>query len=120
MAWSQLITMSTTDAFQPATGWMSAKNIAAARVQFEIASIEGDGTTTVTAGYQPANFADSPDAPVALGDAQTTKDVFYPSTYTDLKTALEDAQIVRFGFSIKSSTGTGFARAGGSVDLVER
>ncbi|GEM_PF-1510134 len=122
MNWSQLITKSTTDVFQPVTGWMSAKNIAAARVTWEIASIEGDGTTTVTPAYQTANFPDSPDAPAAIdtGDGQTTKDVFYPSTYQDLKTALEDAQIVRFGFWIKSSSGTGFARARGSIDLVSR
>lgn len=82
MHWNQLVTQSTTDAFQPITAWMAAKDIADARVKWEIASLEGDGTTTVTPGYQPANFADSPGAPASIGDAQTTKAVFYPTRLT--------------------------------------
>lgn len=118
LGWTQLATGSGNDEFQPVTGWMSARNIGSARVSWEIASIEG--TTTVTPGYQSANSADSPEAPASLGDGETTKDVFYPAAYQDLKSALQDAQIVRFGFFIKSTGGVGFARAGGGIDVVER
>ncbi len=119
LSWGTLITDSATDEFFPLTGWMPAGDIEQVRVAWEIASIGGAGTTTVTPAYQPANFADTPGTSnnIGTGTSETTKDVFYPDTFNDISTVLKAAQIVRFGFHIKSSSGTGWAQAGGVTEL---
>jgi hypothetical protein len=120
--WATFFTNETTAEFIPMTGWMPAKDIASARVQWEIAQIDGTGTTTVQPAYQPADFADSPQAAASLGTAQTTRDVFYPTVYQDMQAALEDEQLVRFGVLVSTTAGnTGWGRVQlQRIDLVSR
>jgi len=122
LPWTMLVNDTSTAHFIPATGWMPSKNISEWRVKWEIATIGGTGTTSVSPGYQAANFADSPGSGVFIpadeSGYKTAADVYYPGSFLDVAADLDDDQIIRFGFMVKSSTGAGYAVVSAAIDLV--
>ena len=117
--WTTVIAGSTTAAGFPATGWLPALQVQKLRVNFEMRGRSGN--LQVTLGYQTANVENSPDEPIAVGSYQTTNDVFYGSSPTDISANTLGKQLIRFVWMVKLSAdgSPGFARVGGSIDYTD-
>jgi hypothetical protein len=107
--WTTVFTDSTNEFFYPATGWMAAAGVEAARGSFEVISLTG--LLSVTLGYQVADVIDDPGTVSALDSsglvARTTDGVTFG---TDFDSAIggdtKGKQLIRWGFVAKNSSGS--------------
>jgi hypothetical protein len=112
--------LSTTAIFIAVTPWMDAGDILRCRWLFELRCPTGNFQAAF--GYETADVDNSVSGGVLLGTYQSAADVYFPSAFTDLSSALEGKQKVRFGWMCKLSSGAvlSMGRCGGYVEIVTR
>jgi len=116
LRWEQVHSTSTSSStFFPVTMWSPASSVKEVRAGFEIALPEND--ITVAPAYQVANVENTVVASGLIGTYQSTSGVHYPSSWQDISTATDGAQLVRFGWqTLNTSTATrNRVRVGGFV-----
>ena len=121
MPWGTVYANSdTTAVFLPATPWMDASTVAKVKVTWELRGVIG--TIVAQPALQVANVANSPGAVVLLGSGyQGTPDTYYEDV-VDVADDTKGSELVRFGWSVKLSSGStlAFARVGGSGSIWDR
>ena len=122
LPWTTVITDSTSEEFIPATGWMSTNGVRQIRCAWELQA--PGGSVTVRPGFQFANTYDDPQSFDSFNDetATSTTGYHFPDAYEDPTKTTPDhtgnMQIMRYGWLVKVTDGTGFARVGGTVQIV--
>lgn len=108
--WSTLVSGTTAAIFHPTTRWMSAANVAKLRATVEVVDIGAQ--MAITRAYQTANVINSPDSFVSIGSAISANGMSFATAMVDVSANTGAKQHVRFGYSVKNTTGTdlNFAR----------
>lgn len=104
-----------TASFLPCTPWMRTTDVKNARFTFEVRGLKAG--LKVTAKFQTANVENSPTTSTVLLSAEKTADGYYYGDWEDLTSALDGVQLIRFGLETITTSGTGFARASGRIEV---
>lgn len=120
LPWTVVYANSTSQRSFPASGWMSTSLFAKVKGDFEMRERISD--LEVSLGYETANVENSPDSPGSIGSFQTTNNVFYGSSWSDITTYTDGKAIFRFVWLAKNTAGSSLtmARVGGSVKAIKK
>ena len=116
--WTTLAVADTTPAFFPSGAWRASSGFTGARATLEVAAMVGT-PIEVVAAFEVCNTPDSPGADTAIGSYLTSVDVQYPSSWDDITSAVQGTQLLRPGFLVKRTSGTGtvLARAAAVIEF---
>ncbi|GEM_PF-5018124 len=121
-SWLTVFVDSTSEFFFPATGWMPAAGVEAARGSFEVISLTG--LLSVTLGYQVADVIDDPGTVSPLDSAglaaRTTDGVTFGTDFdSGIGADTKGKQLIRWGVVAKNTSGTNpsTGRVSGKFDI---
>lgn len=117
LGWSDVVTTSASNSFHPASVWLPADGLSNVKAQMELRGSYGTGLAIVPA-YQLTNDPRNPDAATVIlieNDGGTPAgyangDGFYDFNTTVTNLTTTDRSLIRFGWIIKVSSGTGGGR----------
>ena len=118
LPWTTVYAISTAEAVIPATGYMTAQEVAKYRGNFDMRAPTGN--ISVALGYQTCNVESSPDAHTVVTAFETTATVVFGTAFTDIASTMQGKQLVRIVWVTKLTSGgvLAMARVAGSVDLM--
>ena len=120
MPWTTIYAKTTTGVFMPVTTFMEAPSIDRVRGTFELRALLGDLTAALA--YQTCNTDSSLDSAVALGSWATAEGFTYPTAVTDISSATDGKQLIRFGWLVKntSTSNQTMATVAGTIEIIVR
>ena len=118
--WTTVYANSGTERVLPATPWMAAGPIVAARATFEIREKIGD--IEVGVGIEVANVTSTPPANTSIEARKTTNGEHFGGDFTPLTTTTKGRQLARMVWLVKNTSTSDFnvARVGGVVEIETR